>query len=358
MSITVLESAAAFDAIADEYRALLDGARVHSPFMSHRWLAAWWRAHEGRMGRLRMVLVRDDGGRLLAAVPLQLQRASFGKLGVNQLGILGGGWGAVELPARADGDGRLWAEPLLDWMLGDEGTGWDLFRLGPLDPHATHMDVLRGGLARRGIRYRASEHPAPYLPLAASWEEFLSGRSRNFRRTIKRKYQALEALPDAVVRHTREPDVEQLRLSVYDVSARSWQGSQGLAVASTESGRAFYDALAERRGELALDLATVEIGGRCVAYLLAVRYGRTAHAFDTGFDPAFAEQSPGLVVHFRLLESLCDGTVDELDFGYDHGYKERFEPLQRSAGELLIFRSSLLAHYSHLAERAKALLRR
>lgn len=357
MPITVLESASAFDAIADEYRALLASADVHSPFVSHRWLAAWWHAHERIAGRLRVVLVRGAGGRLLAAVPLQLQRGTFGKLGVNQLGLLGGGWGPVELPA-VRGESAPWLNPLLDWMFGSAGRRWDLFRFGPIEPRAAHVDALGDALTRRGVRFRASEHPAPYLPLASSWEAFLSGRSRNFRRTIKRKYQALEEAGGAEVRHTTEPTPDQLRESVYDVSTRSWQGARGLAVASSESGRAFYDAVASGRGELILELSTVHMTGRCVAYLLAVRYGRVVHAFDTGFDPAFAEQSPGLVVHFRLLESLCDGSADELDFGYDHGYKERFEPLQRTSRELLVFRSSLLAHYSQLAERAKALLGR
>lgn len=44
-----------------------------TPFQSHAWLHSWWLSY-GTPGRLRLVLVRDDGGELRAVAPLMRVR--------------------------------------------------------------------------------------------------------------------------------------------------------------------------------------------------------------------------------------------------------------------------------------------
>jgi CelD/BcsL family acetyltransferase involved in cellulose biosynthesis len=62
-----------FTALAADWDALYRAAPRATPFQTHAWLDAWWRAY-GRAGRLRLVVVRDVSGRLVAAAPLHLRR--------------------------------------------------------------------------------------------------------------------------------------------------------------------------------------------------------------------------------------------------------------------------------------------
>ncbi|MFD7922847.1 GNAT family N-acetyltransferase [Streptomyces sp. NPDC059740] len=67
---TVSRDPAEFLALGPEWDALRRRCRPATPFQSHAWLASWWRSY-GRPGRLRVVLVRQDG-RLVAAAALTL----------------------------------------------------------------------------------------------------------------------------------------------------------------------------------------------------------------------------------------------------------------------------------------------
>ncbi|NKI41678.1 GNAT family N-acetyltransferase [Streptomyces sp. LD120] len=62
-----------FAALAPEWERLYDNCRSATPFQSHAWLHSWWRAY-GTRGRLRLALVRDGAGRLLAVAPLRAVR--------------------------------------------------------------------------------------------------------------------------------------------------------------------------------------------------------------------------------------------------------------------------------------------
>lgn len=62
-----------FAALAADWEAMYRAAPRATPFQTHAWLAAWWRAYGGRR-QLRVVAVRDASGRLVAAAPLYLRR--------------------------------------------------------------------------------------------------------------------------------------------------------------------------------------------------------------------------------------------------------------------------------------------
>ncbi|SCK51424.1 GNAT family N-acetyltransferase [Streptomyces sp. WMMB 322] len=69
-SASVCRDPAAFAGLAAEWDGLRRRSPGSTPFQSHAWLQSWWRSYGGR-GRLRVVLVRDNG-RLVAAAPMML----------------------------------------------------------------------------------------------------------------------------------------------------------------------------------------------------------------------------------------------------------------------------------------------
>ncbi|MFF6995135.1 GNAT family N-acetyltransferase [Streptomyces sp. NPDC008313] len=58
-----------FAGLAPEWGRLYRRCATATPFQSHAWLHSWWLSY-GVSGRLRLVLVRDADGELLAAAPL------------------------------------------------------------------------------------------------------------------------------------------------------------------------------------------------------------------------------------------------------------------------------------------------
>ncbi|MBO8186270.1 GNAT family N-acetyltransferase [Streptomyces spirodelae] len=70
LTAALCRSEGQFAGLAADWDALRSRNRSATPFQSHAWLWSWWRSY-GRRGRLRVVLVRENG-RLVAAAPLML----------------------------------------------------------------------------------------------------------------------------------------------------------------------------------------------------------------------------------------------------------------------------------------------
>jgi CelD/BcsL family acetyltransferase involved in cellulose biosynthesis len=82
-----------------------------------------------------------------------------------------------------------------------------------------------------------------------------------------------------------------------------WKGSAGSSVLKTPGMEAFFSRQAEMlAAEGQLELAFLESAGRPIAFI----YGQTAkgvfHSAKIGYDPAYAEYSPGQLLRYFLLE--------------------------------------------------------
>ena len=337
MRVRVIDSLEDFMALKPEHDALSTG-KAHSPFSSHRWLSAWWRTYQ-KLGPVRAFCLSDEKG-LAMVLPVQFSRGSIGRIPVQKVCFLGGGWGEVEVRHR--GDAAKAAEEFVRWLESGDAPSWSMLHFGPAledDPIALG---LVGAFARRHRAATRTVVPGPYLPLAPTWEAFAQTRSKNFRRTIKRK-QSAAAGAGLTVRHIVNPTGDQIRETVGRVSQESWQGKRGVALATTAEGVRFYDSIAGSSGEFQIDLAVLEAPGRSVGYLLGLRQDGVFHAFDTGFLPEYAEHSPGSLLHYRMLQLLCDGSTAEFNFGHAHDYKERFDPAHRTKIELDFYRTPTVA---------------
>jgi hypothetical protein len=71
LSATLCRDPAQFAALGEEWDDLRRRCRPATAFQSHAWLYSWWLSY-GKEGRLRVVLVREGDGRLVAAAPLML----------------------------------------------------------------------------------------------------------------------------------------------------------------------------------------------------------------------------------------------------------------------------------------------
>ena len=174
----VIRDGGRFTALAADWDALYEAAPRATPFQTHAWLDAWWRAYGGR--RLYVAVVRNASGRLVAAAPLQLRRRGPVRVLVPLGGAISdftdvlvaedllspdevpgalaclrttlaeaGGWDAVDLPEVRPGSA---ADLLFDaWP----GRRWSLPASTCLEVHATGFDdLLRGLPAKRASELR------------------------------------------------------------------------------------------------------------------------------------------------------------------------------------------------------------
>ncbi|MGY1805910.1 GNAT family N-acetyltransferase [Blastococcus sp. SYSU D00669] len=180
----VVTSAGELTALAADWTALYRAAPRATPFQTHAWLSSWWAAYGGPRGRLRVALVRDGAGRLVAAAPLHLRRRGPARvlaplggaitdftdvlvaeddvpdgelpavLGALQDCLLGiRGWDVLDLPevrepSAADLLAAAWPGPR--WTF-ESSTCMEL-RVGGFDDLLKRMSGKRAGEARRRLR--------------------------------------------------------------------------------------------------------------------------------------------------------------------------------------------------------------
>jgi CelD/BcsL family acetyltransferase involved in cellulose biosynthesis len=205
-------------------------------------------------------------------------------------------------------------------------------------------------LNARKIPHTFHKRNNPYLILPQSWHDFIAQRSKNFRRTINKKQKKLDNDGYFTKDRFKNPCPTHLFDTVFQLSTKSWQGQERLSVASSVQGRNFYRFLCTSKNEFHIDLIVLSFNNQCVAYLLGLLQNSSYHAFDTAFDSTYSQYSPGFLVHIYALMNLIEEEVTEFNFGYEHSYKERFQPQISESFDILVFKNTAIAGYKKIRD--------
>jgi CelD/BcsL family acetyltransferase involved in cellulose biosynthesis len=205
--------------------------------------------------------------------------------------------------------------------------------------------ALAGPLAAAhpGLRVHVRQrYKRSFLSLEGSYEDYLATFSAKTRSTLKRKQRrAAERSGGALdVRYYRRPDeMEDFFRHARAVSALTYQ-EKLLDAGLPEDALAGMQTLAERdsvRGWILF------LDCRPASYLHAPAEGDTLIYAHLGFDPAFADLSPGTVLQLEAIRALMEeGRFRLFDFTEGDGaHKSRFATGSIDCVDLLLLRPTL-----------------
>jgi CelD/BcsL family acetyltransferase involved in cellulose biosynthesis len=303
--------------------------------------------------RPHVVLVEDDGEPLaLAAARLEDIRLPA-KLGykvvlnssVRALTVVYGGLlgQPAHIPALLDAVGRSIAGERLDLLR------FRMLELGSLQ-HEALTDraptVRKQRFATRMPHWRAA--------LPGSLDEFLAGRSRRRRESVRRYSRRLEKTygDEARVEVVRDAaGLDALFAETKKIHRETYQHVLGVGFSDERVQRRLAELAAERgwfRGYV------LHLRDRPVAFWHGNTYRGTFGVTSTGFDPAYADDRPGTYLLMRALDDLAgEGATHSIDFGFgDADYKRHFGDHVVEEQDIGIFepRPRLLAlHAAHSA---------
>ncbi|MFO0904073.1 MAG: GNAT family N-acetyltransferase [Pirellulales bacterium] len=164
---------------------------------------------------------------------------------------------------------------------------------------------------------------------AAYWSQFSSKRRYNFRRMQRLLTHECEAIE-------RVEQVEQFLGEAETISLRSWQGRRlGVRVRRDDRTKRYFQRLAQAG---CLRSYLLRSAGAPAAFAVGTQWRGRFQLEEIGFDPQFADLSPGAVLLLDLLEDLHNRRRPEvLDFGFGDGaYKQQFGNEQTASGSLLV----------------------
>ncbi|HLW23738.1 MAG TPA: GNAT family N-acetyltransferase [Steroidobacteraceae bacterium] len=322
--VRILESLEAFDALEDAWRAL-DAAPGLHPFQEFGWLSAW--AHtigraEGWQLRIATLWQRE---RLIAALPLAVQR--FKGLKILE-------WLAARVSDYCDalvapGVARHEALGLL-WRSIQRRGGFDVARLRHVraDAHiAATLDALQPWIE--------TLEDAGGVPIAwPSGDAWYESQSTKMRERVRYKARRMQSAGFRVELIESAGDLDGL-IDVLVAQKRPWLAERGLtSMIDAPAGVAFLKRAvseAARRGEL--HLSVVRNDERIAACDLAfVREGRI-YSYIASFDAEYAKYSFGRLLTDRLLMWACDTGQRRLDlllgaYDYKSEYQCTLEPVR------------------------------
>jgi CelD/BcsL family acetyltransferase involved in cellulose biosynthesis len=191
-----------------------------------------------------------------------------------------------------------------------------------------------GSAAHAGAREWAGVRRRRFAPAVLHWQcaipgsfdEFLSARSKERRRHVRRYQRRLEEAfqGDLEVRHfTRGAELDRLFADTERVQRRTYQRALGVGFADTRLSR-HLTALSMDKGWFRG--AVLYLGGEPAAFWHGNAYRGTFATTFTGYDPDLADYRPGTFLLMRVVERLCaDPAMHTLDFGFgDADYKRSF----------------------------------
>ncbi|MGI8690683.1 MAG: GNAT family N-acetyltransferase [Thermomicrobiales bacterium] len=317
---TLIVEETVFDALRDAWDALLPTAITPFPFQSIGWAEAWYHALGGD-ATPRILAIRDEAGRLIGVAPLVVRQTALGRT----MQLIGGDdvTDYLDIVAAERDVQRVWAA-VTDHLLRVRET-WDAIDLHCVPQwspsHATVADLLARTMPVRIVQ----EEVCPVVRLGGSFEAYLRGLPKKERHEIKRKArnfardapsgtlriltardEALAALPDFFRLHRLSaPDKERF-----------------LTPAVEQFFRAMTAAMADT-GWLRLYL--LDIDDTPVAAMYTFAADGQLLVYNSGFDPAFARISIGMVLTGMVIADAANSGLTLCDFlRGNEAYKYRF----------------------------------
>jgi CelD/BcsL family acetyltransferase involved in cellulose biosynthesis len=344
-----------------EWSALHAAAAEPSPFLSWEWLEGWWRAFGGR--REPWILEARDAAGTLAG--LLLLAGGAGPLGIRRWRLLGNGaTGAdgLDVLARAEDAGAV--REALARALAAEVSRWDVLELEDLPCGSATVAALRRATAARGARCAVQRgFVCPGFAIRGSFEEHLAGVRR--RETYGRRVRWLARQPgfriDVATSPADVPAALEELLRLHRLRWAAEGGSSGITPGAVE---AFHRDVAPRLAARGwLRLYTLRVGEAAIAAVYGLEVGRRFFYYQSGYDPAWAARSPGLVLVGRTVEDAYARGLADYDFlRGTEAYKFDWASDRRETCTLRVHAPSLRAGTAALGrgawQRARGLARR
>ena len=304
------------------------GTFFHTP----AYLKLYWEEFGETPDHLLLAFAEEDDGTQVGAV-------AFERIG-ETLRFLGGTevtdyMGPVGLPDRQDAMAKeLWTALLTrgDWRDAD---------LRGLPEDRAWLGLLRDAAAAADLTVEETDDQngvAPFLPLPASWDEYLSALSSKHRHEIKRKARKLTEEAGAFRIVTADAGSLTSLLDRFVELHRMSEGPKGVFL--VPGMEIFFRRLGDAFcAEGVFRLTFIEVGGGLAAGTIGFVWGGTWYLYNSAFDRSWGNLAPGMV----LVAEDIRLAIDERCAGFDllkgdYAYKYRFGSHPRAVKRLVVTR--------------------
>jgi len=333
MRVEVYTAVSAFHDLRAEWCQLLSQLPFQSVFFTPQWQETWWR-HFGTTRQLHMLTVRSSEGTLQGLAPLM---SSNGIDGPPRLELLGD----LELcdyldvfmvPAQQREVGRA----VVEYLVGHGNDEMELC-LQNLCQYSSTPEVFHDHLSNRGLTVEVEQiETCPTVMLPPDWDAYLATLRGKDRHELRRKLRRAEAAVRLAYRVTSDAAQLDEDIDTFMALHRMSQQDAKQGFMTPEKEAFFRDMARQLWPQGWLDLAFLSADGEPIATLCCFAYGSTYAAYNSGYHPAYAELSAGIVLFAERIRTAIARGFTAFDFMRgNEPYKYRFGAMDRPLYQLL-----------------------
>ena len=302
MSLPVAACEVTFETLRDLWESILPSSSFDSCFLTPGLQRIWWDQFGGD-AELCLLEVRNDG-ELQGIAPLMFRDGALSFLGGTDLFDY---HDFVVLQGKEEG----FYPALMECL---EPRGWRTMELTSIPEGSPTLDHLPRVAGARGYVVEVEQEDVTMgAALPNTWEAYLASLSRKDRHELRRKmrrlgYQAESrqlclSSPEAVEEGL--PDfLRLLRLSSQDKAQ----------FMTEERERFFYSMAVGLASQGRLKLYFLEVNGVRAAAALCFDYGNSLLLYNSGYDPAYASLSVGLLNKALCIKEAVEDGKEFFDF--------------------------------------------
>ncbi len=356
LTIEVVTTATAFEALRDEWNAALGSAAVPNVFATWEWASTWWR-HFGREGGLHIVVLRDSDG-VAAIAPLQRSLVGLGPARtaiLERISPEAGDYGGIIVARRVADVAEALADHVVAQLASPRLAAVVLSRVASDDPF---LDAWRHAVERRRSRIASDEQrlEGTCLYTDVRHEDFKLSKHTKKHKIRQRLRRITEDHERVDFTYHRGDDLERGLDMLLEVHRRRWADREGELqglLAAPDREAFMLDAIRALDGAGWLRLLTLAADDRPVAAELDFQFGDRIFMFKGAFDPEFSPYSPGQLLHHRVFEDGMDEGINVFDFGRgDQSYKQRWANGERHLVTTTVVRTGTLGRIGSARLRA------
>ena len=359
--------------LAEEWVDLLPRSEQDHPTLTPDWVLPWCREY-GTVagGRIRTGEVRQEG-RLVALAPFVARRRLHRRVlplrclelvctGESEADEVLSEYVGVVAERGLEVEGAtLLARAVATGRFGPV----DELRISAMNSEDPMTTALRDALGREGWSAELiAWSQAPYAPLPASWDAFLSGLSRRSRHAVRRAERDLEAWAEGPLIVHLASDAKSLEEGhqvLEELHGERWQAAgHGGAFASAAFARFHAAVMPALLSRGALELMWLEARGEPVAVLYNLVWQNKVYSYQSGRRMDLPKAlRPGLAAHACAIRRGIELGRREYDFlGGDRRYKRELSSAIRPIVNLEAIRPGPAYSVRRLVDRAADVLRR
>jgi len=314
----------------------LAASGTNSLFQVYQWHRSWVSAYGDRYEPL--IVVDSNGSGVNGVAPFVIERTTAGRI----IRFIGDG--------RADycdilaGDDRHTVNGIVKWMT--DYRHWDVMDLKNIPAQSKTIEMLRSACSEAGLGFTVRDQFLCPTLLVRGHES--SAHSILRKPSLRRRHNQVTRLGKLESRHlTSAADVEPLLERFFEQHIARWDGTETPSLFHQLPNRRFYSELTERlNGTGWLLFTLVELDGRPIATHYGFDYNDAQIWYKPTFDPAYASQSPGLLLVRELIQRAVDRNLREFDFTVgNEPFKARFTNHVRKTVQIQVFRESARYYY-------------